>query len=262
MKLYRVFLLAALFLLGSVSIAGTESTFEDTQKGFERVRDAYDRKEELFFMKCRTKDIPETFGNMYIRVFKMEGIMELWVQKNPGGQYVKFNEYKVYALSGTLGPKRQQGDAQVPEGFYSINEFNPVSNYHLSLGVNYPNESDMKLSTASRKGGDIFIHGGAASAGCLAMSNYYIEDIYIAAVKARSQGQTNIPVHIFPFKMTDANMNYWTRVVQFKDCVKLWKNLQQGYSFFETNNRLPEVSVDASGYYKFYDPAKAQASAR
>ncbi len=262
MKLYRTFLLVFSLLLGCAFVAGPDATFEETQKSFERVRDAYERKEELFYMKCRSKEIPETFGNIYIRAFKMEGVMELWVQKSPGGKYVKFNEYKIYALSGTLGPKRQQGDAQVPEGFYAVNEFNPVSNYHLSLGVNYPNESDMKLSTAAKKGGDIFIHGGAASAGCLAMSNYYIEDIYIAAVKARSQGQTSIPVHIFPFKMNETNMNYWTRVVQFKDSVKLWKNIQQGYLFFETNNRLPEVSVDASGYYKFYDPAKAQASSR
>lgn len=259
MKVPRVLFLAVLFFLGSAFTAGPELTFEESQKSFERVRDAYDKKEELFLMKCRTKEIPESFGNIYIRVFKMEGIMEIWVQKEPGGEYVKFNDYKVYALSGTLGPKRQQGDAQVPEGYYTINEFNPFSNYHLSLGVSYPNESDMRLSTAAHKGGDIFIHGGSASAGCLAMSDYYIEDIYIAAVKARSQGQAEIPVHIFPFKMTDNNMNYWCRVTQFKDCVKLWKNMQAGYQFFETNARVPDVSVDASGYYKFSDPATTQA---
>ena len=48
--------------------------------------------------------------------------------------------------SGTTGPKRAEGDYQVPEGFYYINEFNPNSKYHLSLGLNYPNASDKILS--------------------------------------------------------------------------------------------------------------------
>lgn len=257
----RILLLALLFVAGSAFTAQVMS-FEETQKTYERVRDAYDRKEELFLMKCRSKEVPETFGNMYIRVFKKEGIMEVWVQPAPGAKYVKFQEYQVYAMSGTLGPKRQQGDAQVPEGFYSINEFNPFSNYHLSLGINYPNESDMKLSTAPRKGGDIFIHGGSASAGCMAMSNYYIEDIYLAAVKARNQGQQNIPVHIFPFKMTVVNMEYYCRFANFKDCIKFWKNLQQGYFFFENNRRLPDVTVASDGFYHISDPATADASGK
>ena len=95
-------------------------SFEDTQKSFERVSDAYSRKEEYFKMKCRSKEIPEeTFGNMFIRAFKKEQMMEVWVQK-PDGKYVKFNEFKIYAMSGMLGPKRQQGDCQVPEGYYFI----------------------------------------------------------------------------------------------------------------------------------------------
>ncbi len=48
-------------------------------------------------------------------------------------------------MAGTLGPKRMQGDYKVPEGFYYINEFNPKSSFHLSLGLNYPNASDRIL---------------------------------------------------------------------------------------------------------------------
>lgn len=50
--------------------------------------------------------------------------------------------------SGSIGPKRSEGDNQVPEGFYYINEFNSRSNYHLALGLNYPNASDKVLSDA------------------------------------------------------------------------------------------------------------------
>ncbi|MFN8322293.1 MAG: L,D-transpeptidase family protein [Chitinophagales bacterium] len=251
------FIIPVFFLASAFMPSGS---FEEIQKSYERVSDAYLRKEEYFLMKCRAKEIPEeTFGNMFIRVFKQEQVMEVWVQK-PNGQYIKFNEFKVYAMSGTLGPKRQQGDAQVPEGFYYINDYNPVSNYHLSLGVSYPNESDLRLSNALKKGGDIYIHGGQASSGCMAMSNYYIEDIYIAAVKAHSRGQQKIPVHIYPFKPTVINVEYYTRFPQYSKHVKLWRNMAQGYMMFERTNRIPDVYVGNDGYYRFTDPASVQAA--
>lgn len=250
-----------LLLVFVISSAFTQQgSFEDYQKSFPRVHEAFERKNELLKMKCRSMDIPEeTFGNMFIRVFKQEAILEIWVQK-PDRKYIKFKEFKIYAVSGKLGPKRERGDAQAPEGFYYINEFNPVSNYYLSLGINYPNESDMKLSTAPNKGDDIFIHGAAVSAGCLAMSNYYIEDIYICAVKAHSNGQQRIPVQIFPFKPTIINLEYYSHFADCKPFSKFWNNLAKGYQFFERTNRLPEVVVDSEGYYQFIDPATSSAS--
>jgi murein L,D-transpeptidase YafK len=230
--------------------------FEESQKGFPRVKEVYERKEDLFAMKCRSKEIPESFGNMFIRVFKQEEIMEVWVQ-DVNKKYVLFNEYKVYAMSGHLGPKRQQGDAQVPEGFYHIREFNPQSNYHLSLGINYPNSSDAVLSKAANKGGDIFIHGGRVSAGCVAMSDYYIEDVYLCAVKAHNQGQQNIPVHIFPFKMTRINMEYYSMVGALKQYMPFWSNLVEGYTFFEKNKQVPEVDITSAGLYEFSSPSTA-----
>lgn len=235
-------------------------SFEENQKKFDRVKDVYSRKEDFFYMRCRSKDIPEeTFGNLLLRAFKKENILEVWVQK-PDGKYIKFNEYKIYSMSGTLGPKRAQGDCQVPEGFYYICDFNPQSNYFLSLGINYPNESDMKLSDAPKKGGDIYIHGAKVSAGCLAMSNYYIEDIYLYAVKAIGYGQTKIPVQIFPFRMNRENLNYYSHISLFNKNIKLWNNLEIGYKMFEQTNRLPEVYVGDDGYYKFIDSFTESAS--
>jgi len=258
MKFSKPPLLVFLLLLGS-SFVPEKQSFEQTQRIFDRVKDVYDRKEELIKMKCRSLDIPEeTFGNVLIRVFKMESIMEMWVQR-PDGKYVKFKQFDIYAMSGLLGPKRQQGDKQVPEGFYYINEFNPQSNYYLSLGINYPNESDVKSSAAERLGGDIFIHGAQCSAGCMAMSNYYIEDIYMCAVKARTNGQEKIPVEIFPFKMTSQNMAYYLKFEPYKIYNQFWGDLKKGYDFFEKNNRVPDVVVDANGVYQFMDPRSLQA---
>src|ERR1039458_10421881 len=135
MNFFRTGLLLLFFVFGSAFIRQA-SSFEDVQKGYARVKEAYERKEELIKMKCRTMDIPDDkFGNIVIRVFKQEGTMEIWVQ-NQEGKYVKFKDFQIYAISGILGPKRVQGDCQVPEGFYYINDFNPQSNYHLSLGIN------------------------------------------------------------------------------------------------------------------------------
>lgn len=251
-----------LLLLTATGFMPGNVSFEETQKNYERVNDAYSRKEMYVNMRCRSHEIPEeTFGNILLRAFKKEEMMEIWVQK-PDGNYVKFNEFKIYSMSGLLGPKRIQGDCQVPEGYYYINDFNPVSNYHLSLGISYPNESDELLSHASKKGGDIYIHGGQSSAGCLAMSNYYIEDIYICAVKARSNGQKKIPVQIFPFKMTNQNLQYYSRFPQYARHTALWKNMSYGYQIFEKTKQLPEVYVNSDGYYRFIDPSSVSASAK
>ncbi len=261
MKRFNTGIFLSAFIVLSAFTPGNIS-FEDNQKNYERVGDAYSRKEEYVKMKCRSKEIPEeTFGNIFLRAFKKEEIMEVWVQK-PDGKYIKFNEFKIYSMSGTLGPKREQGDCQVPEGYYYIDDFNPVSNYHLSLGISYPNESDLRLSTAPRKGGDIYIHGGHASAGCMAMSNYYIEDIYICAVKAKSNGQQKIPVCIYPFKMTNTNVDYFSRLPQFTKNARLWRNMAVGYNLFEKSNQLPEVYVGSDGYYQFIDAASFSASSK
>ena len=83
---------------------------------------------------------------MYVRSFKLDRKLEVWIKDSANGPYKLFKTYKVCMESGVLGPKRMEGDYQVPEGFYYINEFNPNSNYHLALGLNYPNASDKILS--------------------------------------------------------------------------------------------------------------------
>jgi murein L,D-transpeptidase YafK len=248
MRLKSAFLIFLFAVLSAFK--GDNSSFEEKQKSFERVRMAYDRKEDYIFMKCRQLDIPQTFGNMFIRAFKKEGTLEVWVQR-PDGRYAMLYEYTIYAHSGRLGPKREQGDAQVPEGVYYINEFRPESNHHLALGINYPNEADKKLSRSQDKGGDIFIHGGTSSVGCLAMSDYYIENIYICAVKARNQGQEKIPVYIYPFKPTPMNLQYYSNFKDYQRFKTFWKNLAESYMYFEKTHHLPDVMVADDGSYKF-----------
>ena len=87
-----------------------------------------------------------------------------------------------------MGPKQQEGDGRTPEGTYSINRRNPNSNYHLSIGISYPNTFDVAAAEAAgvRPGGDIFIHGTPRearrdddwTAGCIAVSDREMEDVY------------------------------------------------------------------------------------
>ncbi len=92
--------------------------------------------------------------------------------------------YRIQAASGKPGPKLCEGDGQVPEGFYRIEALNPNSRYHLSLRVNYPNQSDREQARRDGRtqlGGDIMIHGSNVSVGCLAMGDEAAEDIFVLA---------------------------------------------------------------------------------
>ena len=153
--------------------------------------------------------------------------------------------YPICASSGVLGPKRRQGDMQVPEGFYVVDRFNPVSSFHLSLGFNYPNDSDRVLSDKRSPGGDVFIHGNCVTIGCIPIEDGPMEEVYVAAVDARLGGARSIPVHIFPARMDEAGVS-WLKG-QAKGDVELegfWGGLVEGYAAFETSRRVPTVRVD------------------
>ena len=89
------------------------------------------------------------------------------------------------------GHKQFEGDGRTPEGSYIIDRRNADSKFHLSVGISYPNESDIAFAEAQGKspGGDIFIHGGPRrgidpnnvrdwTAGCISVTDSEIEDIY------------------------------------------------------------------------------------
>src|SRR5258708_2412399 len=103
---------------------------------------------------------------LLLRAFKLDGELELWAEPRRGAGYVKLKTWRICARSGGIGPKRREGDGQVPEGFYRISGLNPWSSYHLSLRVDYPNHSDRVLGRRPL-GGDIFIHGKCVTIGCL-----------------------------------------------------------------------------------------------
>ena len=167
--------------------------------------------------------------------------MEVWIYDEIENKFRHFKTFSICATSGTLGPKRKEGDLQIPEGFYEIDRFNPVSNFHLSLGINYPNQADKKFTDAKNPGGDIFIHGSCVTVGCLPMTEEVIKEIYILAVTAKSNGQERIPVHIFPFRLSDKRIQQLSS--EFENANELsmfWTDLKVGYDHFNKNKNLPE----------------------
>lgn len=113
-------------------------------------------------------------------VFKRERRLVVWARDDRSGwRFIR--DYAVLAASGRSGPKQRQGDYQVPEGMYRIALLNPNSSYHLSMLVNYPNDFDRAQAQRDHRtnlGGDIFIHGKAASIGCVAIGDVAIEEVF------------------------------------------------------------------------------------
>jgi len=243
-----------LILFFTHSFLPAQTSFLQKQKQYSRVRTAINEKDSLIKANLKKNHIKTGELNILILVFKAEDKLEIYAKKKTTTEYKKISSYNICAKSGSLGPKRAQGDMQVPEGFYYINRYNPYSSFYLSLGLNYPNASDIKKSKAADKGGDIFIHGDCVTIGCMPMTNDKIKEIYLYAVYARNNGQNRIPVYIFPFKMTTQNLEiYSKKYANNKDLISFWSNLKSGYDKFEKEHKELKINVDAKGNYLFLE---------
>ena len=200
------------FLFISVTVLAQPS-FVENQKRDPSVAFALRQKQDTLKKQFAAKGLAWPAKQIYIRSFKFDSQLEVWVRNSNNEQYKLFKTYKVCAMAGSLGPKRLDGDYQVPEGFYYINRFNPNSEYHLALRVNYPNQSDKLLSDSVKPGGDIYIHGSCVTVGCIPITDTQIEELYILAANAKNNGEDFIPIHIFPVRYSNkASMEYLAKV--------------------------------------------------
>jgi murein L,D-transpeptidase YafK len=234
----------------------TISTFIDFQKTLPRPSEALTKHEAALKKQFEEKKLAWPAKYVYLRSFKYDSQLEVWIKNERKEPYKLFKTYKVCALAGTLGPKRVEGDYQVPEGFYYINEFNPRSQYHLSLGLNYPNISDLILSDNHRPGGEIYIHGSCVTVGCIPVTDPLIEEIYIITAHAKNQGQDFIPVHIFPIRYNvKRSVDYLAKLAKDdEELLRFSSNLEDAFNFFEKNKQLPVVMVTEKGEYVVNDP--------
>lgn len=220
---------------------------------FERVRLAEESSAENCQSMFAKRGLSFPHSKVFVRIFKYENIVELWAFDSKKNKYLKIKEYPICFISGDLGPKRQEGDGQVPEGFYRISHFNPSSKYHLSLQINYPNASDkIRTSNPAKPGNLIMIHGDCVSAGCVSIQDDPIEEFYWILLNARDAGQRDIPVHVFPCKMN--SLRYKIKCYLERDnsgLLSFWEEIKRGYEHFEERKQLPSISVESDGRYIF-----------
>ncbi|MBL7773154.1 MAG: hypothetical protein JNM95_09845 [Chitinophagaceae bacterium] len=227
-------------------------TFQNYQMSFDRVRNAFSKQEAAVKKLFSDKGIKYPCKNIFFRGIKATNELELWARNSYQDSFILIKTYKICALSGILGPKRYEGDLQVPEGFYFISEFKGNSNYHLAMLVNYPNYSDVIEGDKEHPGGDIYIHGACMTVGCLPMTDPLIEEIYVLSLTARINGELNIPVHIYPIRYTQKSLDYIGK--EYKDETakqKFWINLKRAWDYFETTHKILPVIYDEKGNYVF-----------
>ena len=178
---------------------------------------------------------------VYLRIFKQEAVLEVWMEGDQGWRL--FQSYPICRFSGGLGPKLREGDRQAPEGFYQVaaGQLNPTSRHHLSFNLGFPNAYDR---AHGRTGSFLMVHGGCLSVGCYAMTDPAVDDIYGLVSAALKNGQRNIDVHAFPFRMTDTNMIRYSH----SRWIDFWRDLKAGYDLFEKGRRIPTVKVADKRY--------------
>ncbi|MEJ0092426.1 MAG: murein L,D-transpeptidase family protein [Methylocella sp.] len=177
-----------------------------------------------------------------IRSYKKESEIEVWKQAK-SGRFVLLKTFPICRWSGALGPKTKQGDRQTPEGFYSVGpkQMNPYSHYYLSFDTGYPNAYDRAHGYT---GSDVMVHGICSSAGCFAMTDKGIGEIFAIAREALKGGQPAFQFQAFPFRMTAQNMAKY----RSDPNIEFWRQLKEGSDRFEATGEELVVNVTAGRY--------------
>lgn len=248
---FKAFLMAfaVLFVASGARAQSEDPAFRNTQLSNSRVADSWKKYNDTLIKSFVHQGLVYPPHDIYIRAFKSQNEMELWARDNELSEYRLVKMYHICAISGLLGPKRSEGDRQVPEGFYFIEEFNPKSDYYLSMLLNYPNFSDKALGK-QKTGGNIYIHGGCVTVGCMPMTNEGIQELYTVCLNAKLNGQEYIPVHVFPTRLTKSGMAYLSKEYP-RDQAKqqFWAELKAGYDYFEKTHKLLPVMYAPDGKY-------------
>jgi murein L,D-transpeptidase YafK len=224
-----------------------QTSFLNRQLKYPHVAEAQKEKRATIAGNLKAKNIDASNFKVLIRIFKEEKLLEVWLKGKTNNTYVHYEDYAVCRSSGVLGPKRTEGDLQVPEGFYTVNFFNAFSDYYLGMQVDYPNQSD-KILGKKPYGGQIMIHGNCVTIGCIPITDDKIKEVYLLCLYSKGAGN-EVAVHSFPFKLNSkklegARKNYDKKLIGF------WTNLKHIYDFFEEKKQVPSITIDAAGTYK------------
>jgi murein L,D-transpeptidase YafK len=224
--------------------------FKKLQLKNQNPQTAYREKEKIVKQLLQAKNIDNNSVEVLFRVIKQEQILEVWAKDRTRNE--KYQIIKTYKLCVDDNPDTLRGiDLLIPESFYHIAKFHAANPYFIRMEINFPNESDRKRG---RTGGDIAIHGGCYSTYCSPFTDDNIKEIYIFAAEAKANGQKNVPVHNFPFRMTDENTEKFMKDKRYSGDIKRitnWENMKYGFQYFEKNKTLFDFTVDDKGKYLY-----------
>jgi len=227
-------LLAPAAIVAAIALAGCVGDSIDSNRHLQPLSERM-----LAELKARKM---EKESPILMRIFKEEAELEVWKQ-NDSGRFALLRTYPICRWSGELGPKIKTGDRQAPEGIYTITPglMNPNSSYYLAINTGFPNAYDR---ANGRTGAFLMIHGGCSSAGCYAMTDEQIAEIYALAREAFFGGQASFQLQAYPFRMTPLNMARHRN----SQHLAFWKMIKEGYDHFEVTHLEPRVGVCENRY--------------
>lgn len=221
---------------------GGDFSGDRSWSGAARVRRAWKEKRAVVVQLMKAAGLHWPPRRVLLRAYKKEKELEVWAASERRGRLVPVARYAICADSGGLGPKKAEGDGQVPEGFYKTTIFMPKTAYWMGMHIDYPNGRDRQLK---RTGSAIMIHGSCASIGCLAMTDERIQEIWLFTRGLRPRRA--VPVHIYPARDMKA------LIAKTKDAKlkAFWQNLAHGRAFVDQNGRVPRIGWTKTGVYTF-----------
>lgn len=241
-----------IFTVPFFSSGAPQFTTTKAQANYYRVKSARDGhldKIRALFSKSNL-DYPP--AQVMLRIYKDEDVLELWVQPHRKQSFVHLKNYNICQGSGTLGPKRQMGDLQVPEGFYTVTAYNPASSYHLAMLISYPNLSDRLRKKGNNSGGNICIHGDCVTIGCIPLTDRWIEELYLICLDTFTKTKQPTLVRSFPGRL---HGKHWKELIeQHKrqpQLIEFWRELKEGYDRFAKNHTPTQFTIAQDGRYQF-----------
>ncbi|HEY6603033.1 MAG TPA: murein L,D-transpeptidase family protein, partial [Xanthobacteraceae bacterium] len=230
-------LLASAAMAAALALAGCNTDSSTSAVNGRHMQPLSDRMLAEIESKNMAKESP-----ILVRIFKEESELEVW-KEDKSGRFALLHTYPICRWSGELGPKFKQGDRQAPEGFYTITPglMNPNSSYYLAINTGFPNAYDR---ANGRTGAFLMIHGDCSSAGCYAMTDEQVAEIYSLARESFFGGQKSFQIQAYPFRMTPLNMARHRNSPH----MAFWRMLKQGYDHFEATRLEPKVDVCEKRY--------------
>lgn len=203
--------------------------------------------------EMRAKDMKAS-DPILIRIFKRESELEVW-KSDQSGRYTLLKIFPMCRWSGKLGPKKVEGDRQAPEGIYHVglNGLNPKSKYYLSFNLGFPNTLERAKGYT---GSALMVHGACSSAGCFAISDDSISEVYALVREALRAGQKAVQVQSLPFRMTPENLAIFRNNPNYE----FWLDLKEASERFEILRQAPEISF-CDGRYRYGKIIEGQLSA-